>query len=146
MNTVRYQKKLKPMRPHNEPVPGSEKGKWTTYDAMHNYFVDRFVQSEGKTTGGVGEGARPHLDDEAADAGEGASRHRASLPDAGAARVARQALRAGPDPHDALGPSDPGGRRDRGHEVGESLHHQAVGDLRVNGGPEAVGDAAGVDG
>ena len=38
---------LKSRRPYNAPVPGSEKGKWTTYDAMHKFFVERFVESEG---------------------------------------------------------------------------------------------------
>lgn len=42
------QEKPKPkVRKYNDPVPGSEDGKWTTYDAMHDFFVDRFVESEG---------------------------------------------------------------------------------------------------
>ncbi|QOV89406.1 hypothetical protein [Humisphaera borealis] len=39
--------KLVKRRLPNEPVPGSENGKWTTYDAMHKFFVERFVESEG---------------------------------------------------------------------------------------------------
>ena len=31
----------------NEPVPGAENGKWKSYAAMHNYFVEGFVNTEG---------------------------------------------------------------------------------------------------
>lgn len=31
----------------NSPVPGSENGKWKDYAAMHNYFVEGFVNTEG---------------------------------------------------------------------------------------------------